>query len=400
MTGGPAGPAPEDRLYFPELDGLRFVAFGLVFLFHQGVPWPELSGLVGASASRALRENGWVGVQLFFLLSGYLITTLLLREEAAFGRVDLRAFWVRRVLRIWPLYYLTVFLTFVLMPWVDGGLASSAGRWGTWRHLPWFLGFLGNWSMIAVGPVGSDAQSVLWSVCVEEQFYLFVPLIVARVGRRFRVPVVLALIASAVATRAVLGRSGANQLSIQYNTFAQADTLLAGVLLALWLGPEPRGSRLGRWLTWGQWGVFGLAVWVVSWPRLAHGHPREADVRLRRRLGGRGGGRRGRGDGPGPLPPRPGLRPARLAGEGQLRPLHVPRGRVLAPGQALVRARLVPEPGDPPRGRGLRHDGRARRALLRKIREALPAPEARLDPRPLPTRLNDPIPARERTPGP
>src|SRR6516164_10094183 len=99
-----------DRIYFPELDGLRFFAFLLVYLFHGGIPWTVLSRLIGSAAANRLFENGGYGVQLFFILSGYLITTLLLREETRFGRIALRAFWIRRILRIWPLYYLLIFI--------------------------------------------------------------------------------------------------------------------------------------------------------------------------------------------------------------------------------------------------------------------------------------------------
>ena len=86
--------------------------------------------------ARPFRENGWVGVQLFFVLSGFLITTLLLREEGRFGRIDLLAFWLRRILRIWPLYYLTVALAFGLIPWVDNYWSSASGREPILRHLP------------------------------------------------------------------------------------------------------------------------------------------------------------------------------------------------------------------------------------------------------------------------
>jgi peptidoglycan/LPS O-acetylase OafA/YrhL len=261
------------RLYFPELDGLRFIAFILVFFFHQGIPQPILSQVVGRSVARCLRENGWVGVQLFFILSGYLITTLLLREESAFGRVDLRAFWVRRVLRIWPLYYLVVAIVFLVLPGLDGVLAYSDGRAEIAKHLPWFLAFLGNWSMIRLGPVGYDAQSVLWSVCVEEQFYLAVPLIVALVGRRARVPVVLLAMAGAVATRAYIALTNPSNIAVSFNSFAQADTLLSGVLLALLLGRDPRSSRAGGLLRWLQWPIYGLALWVFSRPDLFTGAP-------------------------------------------------------------------------------------------------------------------------------
>jgi peptidoglycan/LPS O-acetylase OafA/YrhL len=234
-------PRPNgDRLYLPELDGLRFIAFLMVFLFHQGVPSSIVASLAGKTVARCFRENGWVGVQLFFILSGYLITTLLLREEARFGKIDLKAFWIRRILRIWPLFYLTVAISFLILPGIEGGLFRSDGRRMIARHLPWFLGFAGNWSMAVLGPVATDAQSVLWSVCVEEQFYLFVPLVVAFVWPRLRIPLVILLIASAVGFRAWLAYSNANQTMIQWNSFAQADTLLSGVLLALCLRVEWR----------------------------------------------------------------------------------------------------------------------------------------------------------------
>jgi peptidoglycan/LPS O-acetylase OafA/YrhL len=269
----PSNPAPLalPRLYLPELDGLRFIAFAMVFLFHQGVPWPQLSQLIGSEASRCFRQNGWVGVQIFFILSGYLIVTLLLREEEAYGKVDLRAFWVRRILRIWPLYYLTVVIVFLLIPGVRGDFGSTGGRAILAQNLPPFLAFLGNWSMALRGPVPYDSQSVLWSVCVEEQFYLLVPLFVAFVPKRLRVPLVLGLMALSVGFRRALARADVNQLMLQYNTFAQFDTLLGGVLLALCLGTDPRAQPIGRWLRWGQWPLYALVVWVFSRSDLGHG---------------------------------------------------------------------------------------------------------------------------------
>jgi peptidoglycan/LPS O-acetylase OafA/YrhL len=292
MTADPL-PSPADRAYFPELDGLRTLAFLLVFGFHGGLPWvAEVVGLVtlplfvlasmlgpvaagwaadiGPGVGRAIGRNGWVGVQLFFILSGFLITTLLLREEARFGRVDLRAFWVRRALRIWPLYYLTVAVTFFLLPALDGRMRSP-GHWQMVRqHLPWFMAFLGNWSMIRLGPVGDDAISILWSVCVEEQFYILCPLVVVLVGRRWRLPVVGLLMTASVAYRAWLASGRPVQLVIQYNTFAQLDTMLSGVALALWFDRAPPGPRAER--AAGIWGWLVLAgcLWVLARPELAH----------------------------------------------------------------------------------------------------------------------------------
>src|SRR5207245_5386436 len=102
-------------------------------------------------------------------------------------------------------------------------------------HLIPFLGFLGNWSMAWFGPL-PDWLSVLWSVCVEEQFYLIVPLFIALIAPRLRRPLVAILIAGSIAFRGWCAHRYESQLMIVYNTFAQFDTLLSGVLLALVLG--------------------------------------------------------------------------------------------------------------------------------------------------------------------
>ncbi len=285
-------PAP-DRVYFPELDGLRFIAFLLVFGFHGGFPWVAevvtlttlplflLAQLFGPAAAsyvvdlgpalqRAILGNGWVGVQLFFILSGYLITTLLLREEARFGRVDLKAFWVRRALRIWPLFYLIVGVTFFLLPAIDGRLRTTEHAEMVRRHLPWFLGFLGNWSMIVRGPMGDDAITILWSVCAEEQFYLICPLIVALVGRGWRLPVVAVGIASAIGVRGWIASRGFDRLAISYNTLAMLDTMLAGVALAIVLDRRPPGPRAARAAGFWGWLIPAASLWLMTRSELAH----------------------------------------------------------------------------------------------------------------------------------
>ncbi|AGA26008.1 acyltransferase family protein [Singulisphaera acidiphila] len=256
------------RIYFPELDGLRFFAFMLVYLFHGGIESAMLSPFVGRAVAAALREKGWVGVELFFILSGYLITTLLLREEDEFGRIDLQAFWIRRILRIWPLYYLTVAIGFLLIPWVEGTIGTPGYRELLANHLAPFLGFLGNWSMSLIGPVPYDALSVLWSVCVEEQFYLFVPLLVAWVGRRYRLGLVVVLILATVLARYFFSQAYPVEIKIRFNTFMHLDTLLSGVLLALVFGPTPGSERGARWARWLQWPLLLGTIWLFAGPQL------------------------------------------------------------------------------------------------------------------------------------
>jgi peptidoglycan/LPS O-acetylase OafA/YrhL len=267
-----APPEAGERIYFPELDGLRFIAFMMVYLFHGGIPQGIFARLIGSRAAFALRENGRFGVQLFFILSGYLITTLLLREEARYGRISLRAFWIRRILRIWPLYYLIVVIGFVLIPALSGQVMTPGYRDTLRIHLIPFLAFLGNWSMALVTPL-PDWLSILWSVCVEEQFYLVVPLLIAFVAPRYRRPLVGALIAMAIAVRWVCANRYGSELMVVFNTFAQFDTLLSGVLLALCLGWDRDRPRLKKWLRWLQWPFYALVGWLMSDPRLGHGAP-------------------------------------------------------------------------------------------------------------------------------
>jgi peptidoglycan/LPS O-acetylase OafA/YrhL len=229
--------------------------------------------LIGRTAGRAFTMNGGYGVQLFFILSGYLITALLLREEARYGQISLRAFWVRRALRIWPLYYLLILIGFGLMPALVGHVGTPSYQQLLRIHLAAFLAFLGNWSMALVIPVPYDWISVLWSVCVEEQFYLVVPLLIALVVSRYRRPLVALVIAGAIALRWMLAASPASQHSIVYNTFAQFDTLASGVLLALVLGSDRNRPLLERWLRWLQWPLYIAIAWVMTQPELGHGTP-------------------------------------------------------------------------------------------------------------------------------
>ncbi len=293
---GPETPEPAERVYFPELDGMRFIAFLLVYLFHRGVPWAlltrsfqsladaanfclastgvsrwSLSNQFGRTVTHRLQENGGFGVQLFFILSGYLIATLLLREEARFGRIALRAFWIRRILRIWPLYYLVVLIGFFVLPPFQAPFSMPDYLSMLRIHLMPFALFLGNWSMVLINPIPSDSLSVLWSVCVEEQFYLIVPLFIALVLSRFRIPLVGFLLVASIAVRYWNASRSESPLAIVYNTFAQFDTLCSGVLLALVMGWNRDRPILARWLRYLQWPVYATTLWLFSQPKLGQG---------------------------------------------------------------------------------------------------------------------------------
>src|SRR6185437_4348697 len=134
-TPGVAEKARAGRFYSPELDALRFFAFLGVFVFHAAPRTMDFYATAGFPAwlSKILISTfgaGAYGVDLFFALSAYLITSLLLRERATTGKLDLRSFYVRRILRIWPLYLgFVVFaaITAHFLPWQNLPLRYVAG---------------------------------------------------------------------------------------------------------------------------------------------------------------------------------------------------------------------------------------------------------------------------------
>jgi peptidoglycan/LPS O-acetylase OafA/YrhL len=232
--------------YKPELDVLRFFAFLAVFVFHgvvystqflvqHHVPlWLAKSGL-------SLVYAGKYGVDLFFVLSAYLITELLLREKDSIGRLDIGAFYLRRMLRIWPLYYLFIALV-VFAPFMDPDHRFSL------RYVLAFLVLLGNWSFIVFGFANFVAVP-LWSIAVEEQFYLFWPPVVAKLSRRQIIMAAIAMIGVANIARFLAVALHQTRIQLWMNTFAHLDSIAAGILLAvLWrarMSPSNFCFRLG-----------------------------------------------------------------------------------------------------------------------------------------------------------
>jgi peptidoglycan/LPS O-acetylase OafA/YrhL len=166
------------RVYFPNLNGVRFVAASVVIVHHMEQV-KSSSGLPNAWDSHVVRLIGNLGVVLFFVLSGFLITYLLQQEERDTGTIAVGAFYMRRMLRIWPLYYLIVILTLFVLPHfkyfeVPGLSETLRVHFGSKVAL--MLLFLPNLVLELYGIVPYANQT--WSVGVEEQFYLMWPLAV------------------------------------------------------------------------------------------------------------------------------------------------------------------------------------------------------------------------------
>lgn len=220
---------PSPTFYLPELDILRFFAFFAVYI-HHSLPHSEesyqgklafLSEWVSASVIA-----GRFGVDLFFALSAFLITSLLIKENDKNGFIDAKAFYKRRILRIFPLYYFFVLLTIFVLP------VSLAGEPLTFPHLAGFFFFAANWSCAFLGLPDSSAAA-LWSVSIEEQFYLIFPFLLKWSGVKNLKLLAVIFLAIAFAARIVLVLTDAPIDAFGCITFARLDPIAVGILLAV-----------------------------------------------------------------------------------------------------------------------------------------------------------------------
>jgi peptidoglycan/LPS O-acetylase OafA/YrhL len=234
---------------FGSLDGLRCLSI-LPVIWHHSTPRP-LSGIGG---------KGPAGVDLFFCISGFLITTLLLREKARTGSIALGGFYARRALRILPLYYA------VLLAYVVFALCSSAvlpQRAHFFRTLPLYATFTANW-FADFGVSHPILFSFAWSLCIEEQFYAFWPWLVRWLSARWAMAAMCALlIVDACAERSAL--AGYPRRIIE----SFAAPIGFGVLLALVLAERRAFNALFKLFgkAWSAPLALATVFVLLSWPQ-------------------------------------------------------------------------------------------------------------------------------------
>ncbi len=238
----PATSAPgAKRFYQPELDALRFFAFLAVFMHHSMYALVPLFSRCGA-----------YGLSLFFFLSAFLITELLQKEKQATGSIAIRDFYIRRGLRIWPLYF-TFLLFTVWLAWVIPTYKAPIGM------MLCFMLLVGN-SYIGRYGFPNNPASFLWSISVEEQFYLFWPLMNKHCSRRTLAFVALATFPIGGAAAIVLWRFGASATTgIWTNSLVEFQFFGFGVLVSLWLRGRIPKLALGRRLALL---IAGVALWL------------------------------------------------------------------------------------------------------------------------------------------
>jgi peptidoglycan/LPS O-acetylase OafA/YrhL len=223
------------RRYFAPLDGLRAISILLVVTAHTTDP------LFGPL-------HGAVGVTIFFVISGYLISTLLMREEERRGRARIGAFYIRRAFRILPLYYLTLIAYIVLI----GLLHLQAGSASLWHSLPWYATYQND-----LAPHGAGIFGQSWSLAVEEKYYLLWP-------AAFVIPALLRRRLPVAAGLAVLTAVASLWPATSY--FAIYTPILLGCVIAIVLD-DPRLYRHAQRLANTPVALL-LAAALVAWDLL------------------------------------------------------------------------------------------------------------------------------------
>lgn len=222
------------RRHLAELDVIRFWAFLAVFIFHAYRVYPSILSVPAGHllfwTEVVIKETGRYGVDLFFTLSAFLITSLLISEKQETGKVHLGNFYVRRMLRIWPLYFGVAFIMF--------GTAALLREPEVHSYFLPFLLLIPNWAWVMLGTPHVEhtvflSLMVFWSLGMEEQFYLIWPLLMRRSTLSTIRLAAWGMIILSLFIRFVCWMNDVAHPGIYANTLAHLDPIAVGILLSV-----------------------------------------------------------------------------------------------------------------------------------------------------------------------
>jgi peptidoglycan/LPS O-acetylase OafA/YrhL len=258
MPCAPPEQADSYKLRLPALDGLRGLAILLV-LAHNLQLFDSPRSWAGRVTEFGL-NLGWIGVQLFFVLSGFLITRILMDTRDAPNYFQ--SFFARRALRIFPIYYLTLVFLLLVLPALTSSPNSAVPTWPYWLYLA-------NWTQPSMGAAANVPH--LWSLAVEEQFYLIWPLLLHRRSSKTTWWLCLAMAAISLLARIAMLVAEVNPDAIYTFTFCRMDALALGGAGAAALRIPHLARRLehsANRLGWAATAVFVLGfVATRGYPR-------------------------------------------------------------------------------------------------------------------------------------
>lgn len=248
--------------YFINLDSLRFFA-ALGFFMHALTI--KIDGVQYASWMEGVRnfaKNGALCVNVLHVLSGFLITFLLLKEEKDSGKFNVIRYYLRRALRIWPLYFLLLLLLFFVIPNIMQTLGYSYHETAN----PWaYILFWSNFYIINYGFPYSPVLAVLWTVSVEEQFYIVMPWLM-RFFKKRRVQILVVIILISVAFRVYYRNDG---FTMFFNTLTIMSDFAVGALIA-WLAVNEHPVFF-KWKAVPR--KFGMIIYLAVFIMIIFYHP-------------------------------------------------------------------------------------------------------------------------------
>jgi len=255
VANPPTAPRIDSSVRIPALDGLRGIAILLVLLAHSVFhttfqSHPSLNRLL------AVGRLSWSGVDLFFVLSGFLIGGILLdhRESPKY----FKSFYIRRIYRILPLYFVIVALCWVVSQLSSRGWTPFGQIDSFPGPVPWwsFLIFAQNLSMALAGGFGNGGLGVTWSLAIEEQFYLTLPFVIRKLTPRNLTCLLALVMVGAPILRAWLMHYGSHgAFAVYVLTPCRADALAVGVLCAVMV----RNVQIWKYLTAQRRWIYGLS---------------------------------------------------------------------------------------------------------------------------------------------
>lgn len=230
----------KKKINFENLDAIRFFCFLSVFFFHSF--HTEVSAIKENSFYQFIKidvfGNGNIGVNFFFVLSGFLITYLLIEEKKINGQINLLYFWFRRILRIWPLFYACVFFGFYIFPILKEAFGQTSNESAS---IYYYIAFLSNFDLINKGLPDASVLGVLWSIAIEEQFYFAWPILLYIFPVRRYWILFMIIITLSIVFRGVYD----NPIWHEYHTLSCMGDLAIGAMGA-WLIHEKSGVK--RWI--------------------------------------------------------------------------------------------------------------------------------------------------------
>lgn len=246
----------KNKIFFPNLDGLRFFSFFIVFLTHALSTDDSKIMQLGwyKHIKQRMFSDGELGVSFFFVLSGFLISYLLIKEKEFTHKINVRAFYIRRILRIWPLYYFVLLFGFLIFPILKAHFGQVPHE--TSDPLLCFT-FLNNFDRIYNGDSDASVITIMWSVAIEEQFYLVWPVLFYLVAPKNYRYIFIAVMLVSTLFRALF----IHKTKIDYHTLGVISDMAIGGLGAYLILNNPKFYSAIKSLP--KNGIFILYITVV-----------------------------------------------------------------------------------------------------------------------------------------